>query len=88
MALHMAGKQRQAIPELEAATKLNPNLAPASLFLGTARLQLGEMTAGIKALKTVLNLEAENRKARQMLASALLSLDRVEEAAEQIPEAR
>ena len=32
MALHMAGKEREAIPELEAATKLDPTLAPAWLF--------------------------------------------------------
>src|SRR6266566_3115247 len=44
MALHMAGKEREAIPELEAATKLDPTLAPAWLFLGAARLQLGGAT--------------------------------------------
>src|SRR5215467_14160930 len=55
MALHMAGKKREAIPELEAAVKLDPSLAPAWLFLGTARLQLGETTAALKAFKTVLS---------------------------------
>src|SRR5499427_10379917 len=54
MALHMAGKKREAIPELEAAVKLDPSLAPAWLFLGTARLQLGETIAAVKAFKTVL----------------------------------
>ena len=82
MALHMAGKEREAIPELEAATKLDPTLAPAWLFLGAARLQLGEATAAVKALKMVLGLQPDHREARQMLASGLLSLDRVKEAAE------
>jgi len=83
MALHMAGKEREAIPELEAATKLDPTLAPAWLFLGAARLQLGEATAAVKALKMVLGLQPDHREARQMLASGLLSLDRVKEAAEE-----
>ena len=83
MALHMAGKKREAIPELEAAVKLKPDLAPAWLFLGTARLQLGETTAAIKAFKTVLSLQPEDREASQMLAEALSSLGRIQEAAEQ-----
>ena len=56
MALHMAGKKREAIPELEAAVKFDPGLAPAWLFLGAAHLQLGETTAAVKALKVVLDL--------------------------------
>jgi predicted Zn-dependent protease len=83
MALHMAGKKREAIPELEAAVKFDPGLAPAWLFLGAAHLQLGETTAAVKALKVVLDLQPDHREARQMLAGALLSLDRVEEAVEQ-----
>ena len=83
MALHMAGKQREAIPELEAAVKLKPDLGTAWLFLGTARLQLGETAGAVKALKTVLALQPENREASGMLANALFSLGRVEEAAEQ-----
>src|SRR6266705_871683 len=83
MALHMAGKKREAIPELEAAVKFDPGLAPAWLFLGAAHLQLGETTAAVKALKVVLDLQPDHREARQMLAGALLSLDRVKEAVEQ-----
>ena len=83
MALHLAGRKREAIPELEAAVKLQPDLAPAWLFLGTARLQLGETTAAVKAFKTVLSLQPENREASQMLAEALSSLGRIEEAANQ-----
>ena len=83
MALHMAGRKREAIPELEAAVTLKPDLAPAWLFLGTARMQLGERTAAIKAFKTVLSLQPENHEAAQMLAEALSSLGRIEEAAEQ-----
>jgi predicted Zn-dependent protease len=81
MALHLAGKKREAVPELQQAVKLDPHMAPAWLFLGTTRLQLGETAAAIKPLRTVLELEPEQHQARQMLAGALLSLDRVEEAA-------
>jgi predicted Zn-dependent protease len=80
MALHMAGKKREAIPELEQAVKLDPQMAPAWLFLGTTRLQLGEASAALKPLRTVLLLQPDQHQARQMLADALLSLDRLEEA--------
>jgi predicted Zn-dependent protease len=80
MALHLAGKKREAIPELEQAVKLDPQMAPAWLFLGTTRLQLGEASAALKPLRTVLQLQPDQQEARQMLADALLSIDRLEEA--------
>src|SRR2546421_7343637 len=80
MALQMAGRKREAISELEAAVKLDSRLSPAWLFLGTARPQLGETTAAVEALNMLLDLQPDHREARQMLAGALLSLDRVEEA--------
>src|SRR5881396_1162202 len=83
MALHMAGKKREAIPELEAAVKLDPALAPAWLFLGTARLQLGETSAAIEALKTVLRLQPDHGDALAMLAATSFALGRATEAAEQ-----
>src|ERR1700757_301215 len=80
MALHLAGKKREAIAELEQAVKLDPQMAPAWLFLGTTRLQLGETVAAVKALKTTLELQPDQQQARQMLADALVSLHRAEEA--------
>ena len=80
MALHLAGKKREAIAELEQAVKLDPQMAPAWLFLGTTRLQLGEASAALKPLRTVLQLQPDQHQARLMLADALLSLDRLEEA--------
>jgi len=80
MALHLAGKKRKAIPQLEEAVKLDPHMAPAWLFLGTTRLQLGEASAALKPLRTVLQLQPDQHQARQMLADALFSLDRLEEA--------
>ena len=80
MALHLAGKKREAIPELERAVKLDPKLAPAWLFLGATHLQLGDAAAALKPLRTVLQLQPDQHQARQMLADALLSLDRLAEA--------
>lgn len=80
MALQQAGKKREAIPYLEQAVKLDSQIAPAWLFLGATHLQLGDPAAAIKPLKTVLQLQPDQQQARQMLADALFSLDRVEEA--------
>src|SRR5881392_2869941 len=83
MALHMAGDERKSIPQLEAAVKLDPNLAPAWLFLGAARLQLGKVPAAVEALKMVFGLQPDHRGALEMLGGALLSLDRAAEATNQ-----
>jgi tetratricopeptide (TPR) repeat protein len=82
MALHMTGDERSAIPQLEAAVKLEPNLAPAWLFLGAARLQTGKSLPAIEALRNVLRLEPGQPEALEMLAGELLSLDRPAQAAE------
>src|SRR3989449_9863955 len=60
MALHMAGDERNSVPQLEAAVKLDPKLAPAWLFLGAARLQLGRTPAAVEALKMVLGLQPDH----------------------------
>src|SRR6185369_7419477 len=41
MALHLSGKDQEAIPHLEAALRLDPASLPANLFLGAARLRTG-----------------------------------------------
>jgi predicted Zn-dependent protease len=83
MALHMAGEERGSIPQLEAAVKLDPKLAPAWLFLGAARLQLGDALEAVEPLRAVLRLQLDHQEARLMLAGALLSLERNEEAAQE-----
>jgi predicted Zn-dependent protease len=80
MALHMAGRKREAIPQLERAVSLDSRLEPAWLFLGATYLQLGKPTAAVKPLRTVLGLNPDQQQARQMLAEALFSLDRFQEA--------
>ena len=83
MALHMAGDERNSIPQLQAAVKLDSKLTPAWLFLGAARLELGQTLSGLEALKMVLSLQPDHPGALEMLAGALLSLDRAAEAADQ-----
>ncbi len=83
MALHMAGDDRESIRPLEVAVQLDPKLAPAWLFLGAARLGHGDTLAGLEALKMVLDLEPGHQGALELLAGALLSLDRPSEAANQ-----
>ena len=83
MALHMAGDESQSILPLKAAVNLNPKLAPAWLFLGAARLQLGQATGAIEAAQKVLTLQPDHPGALEILATALLSLGRLAEAAEQ-----
>ncbi|MDP9339287.1 MAG: tetratricopeptide repeat protein [Acidobacteriota bacterium] len=83
MALHMAGQEQKAVAQLEVTAKLDPTLEPAWLFLGAARLQMHKAPAAVDALKTALRLQPDNRGALEMLAGALLSLDRSMEAAEQ-----
>ena len=82
MALHMAGKERESVPQLEAAVKLDPTLTPAWLFLGAARLQLGKASAAVQALKTVLRLQPDHRDALTMLAATSFAMARGAEAAE------
>src|SRR3989441_343009 len=83
MALHMAGDDRESIQPLEAAVQLDPKLAPAWLFLGAAHLQLGQTPGGLEAVKMVLRLQPDHRGALELLAGALLSLDRAAEATDQ-----
>src|SRR6266566_1553266 len=83
MALHMAGDDRESVEPLEVAVRLDPKLTPAWLFLGAARLGLGDTPAGLEALRIVLHLQPDHRGALEILAGAFLSLDRPTEAAHQ-----
>ncbi len=76
MALSMAGRPGEALPHLEAASKLRPDLVPASLFLGAARLELGQPARAVKPLQRVVTAEPDNRDARRMLVDALRVLGR------------
>lgn len=83
MALAMAGRAPEAIAPLQAALKLRPDLVPASLFLGTAYMEVGRPGLAVEPLQKVVAAQPDNGDARQMLADALLTLERYEPAARQ-----
>jgi predicted Zn-dependent protease len=77
MALSMAGRPREAIPHLEAALKSGrPELVPAALFLGEAFIELDQPARAVEPLETFVGAQPQNVEARQMLAEALLALER------------
>ena len=75
-ALYMTGQNRKAIPQFEAALKLDPDLLPANLFLGASRLRLGESAKTVAALEKGVQVQPEDPEARQMLAEALSAVER------------
>jgi tetratricopeptide (TPR) repeat protein len=83
LAEHMAGHEREAIPHFEAVLKTQPNLVPALLSLGAARLALNEPQLAIAPLQKAVAADARNLDARGMLASALMDAGRFEQASEQ-----
>jgi predicted Zn-dependent protease len=83
MAESMAGRPREALPHFRAAVKLKPGLMPAWLFLGAIHMELGEPGPAVAPLQKVVAAQPENLQARQMLAEALLELQRWEAAARQ-----
>jgi predicted Zn-dependent protease len=76
MALHMAGRDREALPHLEAALKLRPDLLPATLLLGASHLRLGRAAQAVPPLQKAVRLQPDNQEARAMLVDALLALQR------------
>jgi predicted Zn-dependent protease len=86
MALSMAGRPREALPRLEAALRLRPDLLPASLFLGAALLELGHPARAVEPLQKVVAAQPDNLEARRRLADALWSLERFEPAVQQYRE--
>ncbi len=80
MAYQMAGEVRQAIPQFQAALKLQPDLLPASLFLGASHMKAGQPALAVAPLRRVVGAQPAHKEARQMLADALLALERFDQA--------
>jgi predicted Zn-dependent protease len=80
MALCMAGRPAEALAPLEAALKQRPDLAPASLFLGKAHMDLGQPARAVKPLEAFLSAQPDNRDVRQLLADALFTVRRLDDA--------
>jgi tetratricopeptide (TPR) repeat protein len=83
LAEHMAGREREAIPNLEAVLRLQPKAMPALLGLGAARLAMNQPQQALVPLQSAVAVQPENRDARGLLAEALSRLTRFDRAAEQ-----
>ncbi|HEY2933094.1 MAG TPA: tetratricopeptide repeat protein [Acidobacteriota bacterium] len=86
LALYMSGRRQEAIPQFERALRLQTNLVDGWVLLGAARLDMGENLAAVQALQKALALQPDHLQCRQMLADALLALERYREAAEHLRE--
>ena len=82
MALHMAGRHREAITKLEAALTGGQLEAPIPFMIGRSYLALNLPSDALKPLRQAVNSEPEMSEARQALAHALGLLGRHWEAAE------
>ena len=72
MARYMAGHPDQALGPLQKSARLNPSLAPASLFLGASLLDLGRAREAILPLQRAVTAMPQNADAMEMLARAYL----------------
>ena len=86
MARYMAGDAPGAVEPLEKAARLSPGLGPASLFLGSALVDLGRVDEAIVALRRAVAALPKNVDARGMLARACLAATKFAEAAKEFRE--
>lgn len=80
MAFHMAGEDERAIPPLEQALSMAPDIYPALLFLGTSHLRQGRPAKAVEPLEKAAALEPNEVQVRQMLGNAYTQLGRLREA--------
>jgi predicted Zn-dependent protease len=81
MAEHLAGDEANAIPTLEAALKLRPELPPALIMLGDAYLKISQPEKALPFLRKAAALDPGQMDVQRMLVQAASELDRHEEAA-------
>lgn len=72
MARYMAGHPADALAPLQKSVRLDPSLAPASLFLGASLLDLGRPREAAPTLQRAVTAMPQNDGAREMLARAYL----------------
>ncbi len=80
MALHMDGDDERAIPPLEQALAIAPDIFPALLFLGAGHLRQGRPQKALAPLERAVRLEPAETQVRQMLADAYTLLGRLRDA--------
>lgn len=80
LALDISGDPSGAIREYQAALKIDSNIFPALLLVGTAYLDLGQPAKAIGPLEHSLKVQPESPEAQETLAEALLAVGRLDEA--------
>jgi predicted Zn-dependent protease len=76
MARYQAGRTREALAPLRSATRLDPSLRPAWLFLGIVELEMGSPARAATALEKAVSLGRDDVRARELLGRAMLGAQR------------
>jgi len=84
IALHMAGRDKEAVGPLEIASKAMPEAFPAHALLGTSLLRLGEAMKAIGPLQRAVAMKPSDPQGRRMLAEAFLQLKQPNMAGESV----
>lgn len=72
IALHMAGKDQEAVAPLTAAAQAMPQAFPAHALLGTSLLRLGQAGKAVGPLQRAVAMKPNEPQGRRMLAEAFL----------------
>jgi len=72
IALHMAGKDREAVPYLDTAAKAMPGAFPAHALLGTSLLRMGQAGRAVGPLTRAVAMKPNEAPGRRLLAEAYL----------------
>jgi tetratricopeptide (TPR) repeat protein len=81
MALHMAGRDAEAVEQFARVLKVNPGAYPALMMSAVSYMRLGMPAKAVPLFESALKLQPDDPEGRRMLADALLMLNRFEEAA-------
>jgi predicted Zn-dependent protease len=81
MALHMAGRDAEAVEQFARVLQVNPKAYPALMMSGVSYMRLGQSAKAAPLFEAALKLQPDDLEARRMVADALLMLNRHEAAA-------
>jgi tetratricopeptide (TPR) repeat protein len=84
MALHMSGRDREAVVEFDKILALQPSAYPALMMKAVSHMRLGEPARAVPAFESAIKTDPKDIEARRMLADALLMLGRLESASTQL----
>jgi predicted Zn-dependent protease len=84
IALHMTGRDKEAIAPLAAAAAAMPDSFPAHALLGTSLLRLGQAAKAIAPLQRAVNSKPNDPQGRRILAEAFLQSAQPKAAVEQL----